>query len=364
MKNDIKFLHAFNRIPGIGPATLRALKEHYRSFEEAWRASDDDLRRAGIAPRAVASIQWKRASIHPDREMGQMVREGIWMITEEDDSFPRMLKEIPQPPIALYGKGDGTLFANAASIFFAIVGTRKPTHYGMETTETIAHGLAMHHIIIVSGLATGIDTRAHHAALECGGKTIAVLGSGVDRQSIFPPENISLAKRIADSGGIVVSEYSPGTHAAREHFPQRNRIISGLSRGVLVVEAREKSGALITARLALDQNRDVFAIPGPIFSPASQGPNKLIQEGAKLTRSHEDILQEFGIEYTQKEARKEMGVLDEKELMLLEALSDPEGIGALKEKTGLAVPDIIATLSMLELKGYVKNRGADVYQKI
>lgn len=365
MKNDIKFLNAFNLIYGIGPATLRALLERFLSFEEAWRASESDLIYAGIQPRAIASIQWKRASIHPDREMERLVRENIWIVDENDSAFPRPLKEIPHSPIALYGKGDAALFLNAAScVFFAVVGTRKPTHYGLETTERIVHGLTQHNIVIVSGLAMGIDTRAHQITLESGGKTIAILGSGVDASSIFPPENNLLAKRIAESGGCLVSEYAPGTPATREHFPQRNRIISGISRGVLVVEAREKSGALITARLALEQNRDVFAVPGSIFSSPSAGPNTLIQEGAKLTRSAEDILEEFGIEYTKKDARQNAGMLNEKERVFLEILSEEQSVDALKEKTGFAVPEIIATLSLLELKGYVKNTGADVYQKI
>lgn len=365
MENDIKFLNAFNLIPGIGPTTLRTLKERFSSFEEAWRAGESDLAYAGVQPRAIASILWKRASIHPDREMERLVRENVWIMDENDGAFPRLLKEIPYSPVALYGKGDPTLFLNATSyVFFAIVGTRKPTHYGLETTERIVHGLIQHALLIVSGLAAGIDTRAHQTALECGGKTIAVLGSGVDTSSIFPPENISLAKRIAESGGCLISEYAPGTPATREHFPQRNRIISGMSRGVLVVEAREKSGALITARLALEQNRDVFAIPGPIFSSPSAGPNTLIQEGAKLTRSAEDILEEFGIEYAKKDVRQNTKTLSEKELAFLEILSEAQSVDAMKEKTGCAVPEIIATLSLLELKGYVKNTEADVYQKI
>lgn len=365
MNSDIKYINAFNLIPGIGPATLRALKEQYTSFEDAWRSGDTDLERAGVAPRARALVHWKRASIHPDREMERMVREKIWMITEDDENFPRSLKEIPQSPIALYGKGNMTLLSGAEShTFCAIVGTRRPTHYGLDAAETIVRELTAHSIVIVSGLASGIDARAHHTAVECGGKTIAVLGSGIDTPSIFPQENILLAKRIAQSGGIVVSEYALGTPAMREHFPQRNRIISGLSRGVLVVEAREKSGALITARLALDQNRDVFAVPGPIFSSTSRGPNKLIQEGAKLIRSANDILEEFGIEYTKKDGERKSGVLSEKEWTLLEILSEPAGVDEIKERTGWQSSEIISTLSMLELKGYVKNTEADVYQKV
>ncbi len=359
--NDLKFLNAFNSIPGVGPATLRTLKKNFGTYEEAWVADETTLFRAGVNQISLRAISWKRATLHPDKEMEKLVTGGVWLVAEDDKNYPALLREIPNAPVALYGRGDLNTLAEE-TLKIAVVGTRRPTHYGLEACEKIVTGLADARIIIVSGLASGIDARAHEAALDMQGKTIAVLGSGIDHNSIFPPENRGLARRIAESRGAVISEYTPGTPALKEHFPQRNRIISGLSRVVLVVEAREKSGALITARFALEQNRDVFAIPGSVFSPTSLGPHRLIQEGAKLVTSTGDILEELGIEYT-KEKGGGLNGLPEDERLLLAFLVEPVGVDYLKEKTHLDTAQIIASLSMLELKGIVKNFGGNTYQK-
>lgn len=360
--HDLKFLNALNSVPGVGPATLRLLKNHFGNFETAWLAGEEELKRAGVRTQEVQALLWKRPSLHPDREMEKLVKDGITALTEEDPNYPALLKEISDPPPLLYLRGNPQ--ALVASLPLGIVGTRRPTHYGLEITAKLATELASAGFTIVSGLATGIDARAHESALEAEGKTIAVLGSGVDHPSIFPPENRGLARRIIESGSVLISEFAPGTPAMKEHFPMRNRIISGISKSVLVVEAREKSGALITARLALEQNRDVFAVPGSIFTPTSQGPNKLIQQGAKLVGKMEDILEEFGLEYNKSTADNVTGALDEKEALLLEFLVEPIGVDFLKEKTNLETSAIIASLSMLELKGFIKNLGGDTYQKI
>lgn len=359
---DLKFLNAFNSIPGVGPATLRTLKNNFGTYEEAWVADEGALFRAGVNPPSLRAISWKRATLHPDKEMEKLVKEDVWLIAEEDENYPALLREIPNAPVALYGRGDIRALAEE-TLKIAVVGTRRPTHYGLEACEKIVIGLSGAGITVVSGLATGIDARSHEAALDMQGKTIAVLGSGVDHNSIFPPENRGLARRIAESGGAVISEYAPGTPALKEHFPQRNRIISGLSKGILVVEAREKSGALITARFALEQNRDVFAVPGSIFSPTSLGPHRLIQDGAKLVTSHEDILMELGIEYT-KEGKGDLSGIPEEERLLLAFLVEPVGVDYLKEKTHLDTAVIISSLSMLELKGHIRNMGGNTYQKI
>ncbi len=360
MSTDLKFLNAFNSIPGVGPATLRTLKNHFVTFEAAWCAGEHELTQAGVTAKALQTILWKRPSLHPDRELQKLAKENIWILTEDDEHYPSYIKEIANPPVILYGKG--AMLEDRISI--GVVGTRRPTAYGVEATETIVRELAEAGLIIVSGLASGIDARAHETTLETQGKTIAVLGSGLDHYSIFPPENRGLARRIAEGGGTIISEYAPGTPAVKEHFPARNRIISGLSRGVLVIEAREKSGALITARFALEQNREVFAMPGSIFSPTSRGPNKLIQEGAKLITSAQDILEELGIEYNKEQERKLDELLGERERILLEFLEEPLGVDVIKEKTGFDTPAIVASLSMLELRGRVRNLGGDTYQKI
>lgn len=359
MERDIKFLHAFNTIRGVGLATLQTLKTHFGSFEDAWGADERALADSGIKDAALVAMG-QRASIHPDREMERLIRSGIWCITQENQAYPERLKEIPRPPIILYGRGSLPDCARA----IAVVGTRKPSLYGLETTEIIVRGLARAGVVIVSGLALGIDGRAHHAALEEKGKTVGVIGSGVDRESVYPQEHLTLAQKIAESGGALLSEYPPGTPAFREHFPQRNRIISGLSLGTLVVEARERSGALITARLALEQNRDVFAVPGSIFSLSSSGPHALIREGAKLTQTAEDILEELGIEYTQDiRDNAEDSDVDDTEKIILALLEEPFGVDRIKEKTGIDTATIMASLSMLELKGKIRSLGQDTYQK-
>ncbi len=357
---DIKFLNAFNSIPGVGPATLRLLKKYFSTYEAAWVASDDAIKEARVAAETVDAIVWKRKSIHPDRELEKLVKENIWITTENDERYPALLKEIPAPPVILYGKGN----LKQLDQVIGVVGTRKPTAYGLEVTGSVTQELARAGVGIVSGLALGIDGRAHEAALDAEGYTIAVLGSGVDHRSLFPSLHQGLARRIANAGGAVISEYAPGTPALKEHFPQRNRIISGLSKGVLVVEARERSGALITARFALEQNRDVFAIPGSILSSASYGPHVLIQEGAKLVRGASDIFEELGIVYNKEREQIDHASLKEEERTLLKLLEEPLTVDAIKEKTKFPTPVIIASLSFLELKGIIKNLGNDTFQKI
>lgn len=360
MSSELKYLHALNSIPGIGPATLRILKNHFGTYETAWRAGEHELGQTGITARALQSILWKRPSLHPDHELQKFAKENIWVLTEDDEHYPSYIKEITNPPVILYGKG--ALPQNSTCI--GVVGTRRPTAYGIEATETIVRELAEAGLTIVSGLASGIDARAHETTLDAGGKTIAVLGSGLDHYSIFPSENRGLARRIVEGGGTLLCEYAPGTPAVKEHFPARNRIISGLSRGVLVIEAREKSGARITTRMALEQNREVFALPGSIFSPTSRWPLMLIQQGAKLVTSAADILEELGIEYNKEKEARVRGLLSEHERLILEALEEPQTIDALKEKTGFPTAVIVTSLSSLELKSVIKTLGQDIYQKI
>lgn len=360
MTSDLKFLNAFNSIPAVGPATLRTLKSYFGTYEAAWRAGGRELESAGVNARALQSISWKRPSLHPDLEMQKLAKENIWVLTDSDERYPSYIKEVANSPVIIYGRGE----LPDDKICIGVVGTRRPTAYGSEATETLVRDLAQAGLVIVSGLASGIDARAHEATLDAGGKTIAVLGSGLDQNSIFPPENRGLARRIVEGGGTLMCEYAPGTPAVKEHFPARNRIISGLSRGVLVVEARERSGALITARFALEQNRDVFALPGSIFSPTSRGPLLLIQQGAKLIISAQDILEELGMEYNKESAQRLDDFFGETEKTLLDILETPLGVDAIKEKTGLATHAIVASLSMLELKGRVRNLGPDIYQKI
>lgn len=277
----------------------------------------------------------------------------IYTIYAHDKNFPKLLREIPLPPALLYVRG----IVKAEEHCLAIVGTRKPTRYGMEATEKIIRELAhLSNLTIVSGLATGIDTVAHLEALKNNLRTIAVLGTGIDKNSIFPPQNKNLAEKIIAAGGAVISEYPEGTPGLAHHFPERNRIISGLSLGTIIIEAKEKSGALITARLSLDQNREVFALPGSIFSPNSFGPHLFIKRGAKLVTSAEDIIEELNVPNLL-ETRKEKQelLLTKEEKIISDAISnEPLTVDELKASTQFSTSGILSILTMLELKGLIK----------
>ena len=288
-----------------------------------------------------------------------MDSKNIKKINIESGAYPEILKEIHDPPKALYIRGD---FNDKDKIAVAIVGTRNFTSYGKQATENIAGDLAEAGITIVSGLAKGIDTFAHKAALERGGRTIAVLGGAVDSKSLYPSCNRRLADKITQNGAVV-SEYPPETKSERYFFPQRNRIISGLSLGVVVMEAPEKSGALITASCALEQNREVFAIPGSIYSKNSTGTNKLIQMGAKLVANVNDILEELNLPLLE-EKRKKFKPENKQEEILVDILTkEPVHLDEITKKSNLDVGIVNSTLISLELKGIVKNTGGGYYTK-
>ncbi len=279
------------------------------------------------------------------------------LIKISDKSYPFLLKEIVTPPELLYVKGQ---FEPRDKNAVAIVGARVATSEGLKTAYDLAFQLAQAGVTIISGLAQGIDTEAHRGALDAGGRTIAVLGTGVD--IIYPTSNIKLAKRIIEEKlGAVISEFAPGTPAYPSNFPQRNRIISGLSRGTVVVEAREKSGALITANFALEQNRDVFAVPGPIGRPTSYGPNRLIKEGAKIVTGVSDIMEELGFRIATSDKRQVTSKFDNiagDELKIATMLADePKTAEELIQESKIAASQINALISMLEIKGVIQKIG-------
>ena len=280
----------------------------------------------------------------------------IKIIKKSLKEYPKILKEISNATKQLYARG---IWPKNHDMNFAIVGTRAASEYGKTLAFKIAKELAELGFNIVSGLALGIDTQAHLGALEGRGKTIAVLGSGIDDDSIYPRENLKLAKRIISSGGAIISEYKPGIKAINWTFPERNRIVSGLSRGVLVVEAPEKSGALITASLALEQNRDVFAIPGSIFSKNSIGANNLIKNGAKMVTSTDDILEELnlaGIKIKKEKDDKER-LNPEEKLIFSIILKEPIHIDKICEIAKMPVALVLPIVSILEIQGIIKNIG-------
>jgi DNA processing protein len=349
---------ALKSVPLVGNVTFRRLLEQFDSPEQVLKASAGELSRIrGVGAPVVAAIRSHDYRAAAERECEAVARHGARVITFVAPEYPKALLEIPDPPPYLYVKGK--LCGSETSI--AVVGSRRASSYGMLVTAKLATALAGSGVTVVSGLARGVDTAAHRGALSGGGRSIGVLGCGID--VVYPPENRKLFEEMADKGAIV-SEFPMGTLPLAENFPRRNRIISGISRGVLVVEATENSGSLITARFALDQGRDVFAIPGNINSSASRGTNRLIKEGAKLVEDVEDILEELP-ERSGRAFPAEMGRdfgLAPREAALYTLLADaPLHIDELIGKCGLTVSEVSATLLRLELKGAVMQLPGKVF---
>ena len=275
----------------------------------------------------------------------------------QDENYPKLLKGIKNAPEVIYYRGEMKSDENC----FAVVGTRRFSPYGKQVALEMAGDLAEAGLIIVSGLAPGIDTFAHTATVERRKRTIAVLGTGVDEKSIYPQSNLKLAQKILETGGALISEYPPGQRGTQFTFPQRNRIISGLSLGILVVEAKERSGALITAEWARKQKRLVFAVPGPIHSLNSRGCHYLIKQGAKLVERANDILKELNLPYSTSGVGYLTGGTPEENLILEVLKEGPLYIDKIIEKTKLSAQKVASNLAILEIKGKVKNLGANVY---
>jgi len=351
---------ALNRVTGIGPVGFRALLSYFHDdVETAWKAGRTELARAGIARRAIENLLKLRATINPQAELERLEKLRIRVVTWGDRLYPPLLREVDDAPPVLYLYGKLT---EADRFALAVVGTRNSSTYGQQVTQRMVTELARGDVTIVSGLALGIDTIAHTAALDAGGRTIAVLACGLD--IIYPPVNRGLARRIVESGqGVLMSEYPPGTQPEGSNFPARNRIISGLSLGVLVVEAPERSGALITADKALKQGRDVFAIPGSILSSRSTGVNKLIQDGARPVMDVKDIIESLNLFMIPRQIEMQAILPDNaEEKKLLELLShDPLHIDDLIRESALPTNDVISVLTMMELKGMIRQVGSMQY---
>jgi DNA processing protein len=326
-------------------------------MEEVWKASDSDFIRNNIDQKIINSV--KEARRHdPDKELKRMQSLNIDAVTIKDKNYPKLLHEISDPPALLYIKGE---FIPEDDLSIAVVGARKFTSYGERTVEHIVDPLAKNKMTIVSGLALGIDSLSHKAALRANGRTIAVLGNGLDR--IYPESNKHLAHEIVSRGGAIISEFPLGTPSYKQNFPFRNRIIAGLGLGTLVIEAALESGSLITARAALDYNRQVFAVPGDIFNPTSEGPNNLIKMGAQAVISSEDILSALNIDKLAKHHKAKKILPDTKEeAVILEYLGyKPIHIDKLAESSKLDIVKINQTLTMMEMKGKIRNLGGNQY---
>jgi DNA processing protein len=343
----------FNKIKGIGAVRLRQLLDYFGNLEIAWSAPYDSLREAGLGEKVSRSFVQSRQDINLDFEMEQISKLGITVVTVIEENYPRRLKEIDQPPPVLFIKGE---LDHQDDWAVAIVGTRQNSAYGRQLTEELAGFLAINHITVVSGLARGIDIIAHEAALKAGGRSIAVLGCGVDQ--IYPPEHRNTAQRMVKNGALI-SEYAIGTPPDGLNFPPRNRIISGMSLATVVVEAGETSGALITSTFAVNQGREVFAAPGFYYAPKSKGTNRLIRDGARPLLDFNDILEvlQLGhLEYFQS-AQKDLPA-DPLQNALFEVLSkEALYIDDILAQTGLPVDKVSSALTIMELKGWVKQTG-------
>ena len=354
---ELRYWLGFSLIPGIGPVRFGQLEAFFKTLEAAWQAGPAELKHAGLDETVVRSIQQERPKLDLDVQMQRLEALGIQLITWHDPIYPARLKEIHDRPALLFIKGE---MKNEDEWCVSVVGSRQPTIYGRQVAEEMSSGLAASRITVVSGLAKGIDTISHQAALAAGGRTLAVVGGGLD--SIYPIENTELAGHITEHGALI-SEYPPGTRPRPENFPRRNRILAGLCLGVLVVEAAETSGALITAQLALEQNREVFAVPGSILSATSRGSNKLIQDGAKLVRQVSDILEELNLTAAvhQIEIKEVLPASDTEAALLKHIGAAPLHIDEICQTSRLPAHVVSGTLAMMELKGMVKQVGAMNY---
>ena len=374
--DDLKYWVALNSVPQLGAARFRRLETYFGNLEHAWRAGLSQLREAGLDSRTSEELIAARQVADPDNEMASLIKSGVRAANWNCEDYPRRLKEISDPPPVLYYLGE---IRPQDEWSVAMVGTRNPTAYGREAASILSRDLASAGITVISGLALGIDGVAHRAAMECGGRTIAVVAGGLD--SVYPKEHSGLFRQI-QSHGAVVSEHRLGVRPDARNFPRRNRLISGMTLGTVVVEAAEGSGARWTLQQALDQDREVFCVPGSIFSPASKYTNRMIKEGAKLVADYSDILEELNLpeigerpvnggewqgslelsESAQREMEDEMADLEEGEVALLGQLSgEPVHVDDLCRVSGLHIATIMSMLTLLELKGKVTQVGTMHY---
>lgn len=351
---DLRYWIALHRVHRLGAVRFGLIERGFASMEEAWQASPAALTAVGLDARTAQEIVRARTDLSPEAELERLLTAGVTPLARPDARYPSRLREIDDAPPVLYVRGT---WASGDEWSVAVVGTRRATAYGRMAAQEFARGLAQNGVTVVSGLARGVDTIAHRAALDAGGRTIAVLANGLD--TVYPPENRRLADEIAEQGAVV-SDYPLGTKPRADFFPRRNRILSGLSLGTLVVEGDRESGAMITARFATEQNREVFAVPGSIFSAQSRGPLALIRDGATPATSVEDVLEALNLTVAgaQLDFARAAPPESPEERALLAALSrEPRHVDAVVRGSGLAAATVSATLALLELKGLVRDVG-------
>lgn len=360
MADDKKYWIGFNLVKGVGSVRFQQIRSFFGDLSVAWQAPREAFQQAGLPNRVLRNFYALRDELDLDQMYESIIERDILVLTLLDDQYPRLLKEIDQAPPVIYVKGSLT---PADEFAVAMVGTRRVTAYGQQVARDTSTYLAGHGLTIVSGMARGVDALAHQHALQAGGRTIAVLGCGVD--VVYPPEHRHLAEAIVENGALI-SDYPPGTQPEGINFPPRNRIISGLSLATIVVEAGERSGALITADFAVEQGRDVFAVPGNVFSPASRGTNRLIQNGAYAMVSPQDVLDVLDLAQVEdyKDARQTLPA-DTTEAKILQALDfEPVHVDEISLEAGLPIEKVSAALTIMELKGMVQHVGGMRYTVI
>ncbi|KTD33202.1 protein smf [Legionella nautarum] len=346
MDNKYYFL-ALNRIKQIGPRTILKLLAHWPQLEEMFQLNTKQLQQAGLSEQFAESItQFNLADIEED--LAWQESDNHHLLSWDDPEYPSLLKEIYDPPPILYLRGELSCLQQAT---IAIVGSRKPSITGMETAWHLAFELASTELTIVSGLALGVDAQAHKGCLEAKGRTIAVLGTGID--SIYPRQHLHLAHKICEKG-LLISEFPLQAIPNAGHFPRRNRIISGLSLATLVVEAAIQSGSLITARLALEQNRDVFAVPGSIHNPQARGCHHLLQQGAKLVTSSQEVLEELGLNLTIKQTNATQSLARDNKNLVKCIGFEITTVDQIVKRSGLSVEEVACGLATLEIEGTIK----------
>ncbi len=357
---DHKYWMGFNLVRGIGSVRFGQILSFFGDLSVAWDAPAEAFREAGLPERALNNLLKTRREVDIDQLYESILADEVKILTLQCEDYPHLLREIGQPPPVLYIKGS---LAPEDDFSVAMVGTRRVTAYGQQITRDTSIYLAAHGLTIISGLARGVDALAHQHALEAGGRTIAVLGSGVD--VIYPPEHRKLAEAIVENGAVI-SDYPMGTQPEGINFPPRNRIIAGLSLATIVLEAGERSGALITAEFAVEQGRDVFAVPGNVLSPMSQGTNRLIQKGAYAMVSPQDVLDVLDLAQVEEyQSARQVLPSDTTEAKILQVMDfEPIHVDEICTEIELPVEKVSAALTVMELKGMVQHVGGMRYAAV
>lgn len=357
LDDGIKYLLALHSVEGLGPARIKKLFDYFGSFENIWNAKISEFSQFKFPDKLIENLRIAKKDLDPQDYFLKLQKAGIKTVTIFEENYPSALKEIHGAPMIIYYKGilDESILENC----FGVVGTRKPTGYGRIVTDKLTRELVEAGLTIVSGLARGVDTVAHITTIESEGKTLAVLGGGLFQ--IFPSENVRLAERIVNGFGAILTEFPPNYPHLAGNFPARNRIIAGLSKGVLVTEAAEDSGSLITARLAIEQGREVFAVPGPITSSVSAGTSILLKDGAKLVSSVADILEELGIKSGPVIKVADLNLTAEEKEILELIKDESRHVDEIARELKKKISDVSSVLLKLEIMGVVRNMGGGNY---